>query len=96
MVDAMRSLWLGAPAHNYVWEAIVWTIVIIGVFAPLAVARYLVVFLKRPGGQAQFSETLSLQAGDDRFGALHRWMGANLSRDLSLPLLAAQAGMSER
>ena len=62
----------------------------------LAVARYLVVFLKRPGGQAQFSQTLSLQAGDDRFGALHRWMGSNLSRDLSLPLLAERAGMSER
>ena len=62
----------------------------------LAVARYLVVFLKRPGGQAQFSETLSLQAGDDRFGPLHRWMGANLSRDLSLQLLAEKAGMSER
>ena len=62
----------------------------------LAVARYLVVFLKRPGGQAQFSEALSLQAGDDRFGALHRWMGSNLSRDLSLPLLAERAGMSER
>ena len=62
----------------------------------LAVARYLVVFLKRPGGQAQFSETLSLQAGDDRFGALHRWMGSNLSHDLSLPLLAERAGMSER
>ncbi len=40
MVNAMRSLWLGAPAHNYVWGAIVWTVVIIAVFAPLAVARY--------------------------------------------------------
>ena len=40
MVDAIRSLWLGAPAHNYVWGAIVWTVVIIAVFAPLAVARY--------------------------------------------------------
>ncbi len=40
MVDAIRSLWLGAPAHNYVWGAIVWTIAIIAVFAPLAVARY--------------------------------------------------------
>ena len=29
----------------------------------LAVARYLVVFLKRPGGQAQFSTALSLQVG---------------------------------
>src|SRR5580658_1773808 len=33
----------------------------------LAVARYLVVFLKRPGGQAQFSAALSLQAAEDRF-----------------------------
>jgi transcriptional regulator GlxA family with amidase domain len=62
----------------------------------LAVARYLVVFLKRPGGQAQFSATLSLQAAEDRFGALHEWITSNLDRDLSLPLLADQAGMSER
>jgi ABC-2 type transport system permease protein/oleandomycin transport system permease protein len=40
VVDAMRSLWLGAPAHNYVWGAVVWSLVIIAVFAPLAVARY--------------------------------------------------------
>ncbi len=39
-VDAMRSLWLGAPAGNNVWGAVVWAIVIIAVFAPLAVARY--------------------------------------------------------
>jgi transcriptional regulator GlxA family with amidase domain len=62
----------------------------------LAVARYLVVFLKRPGGQAQFSAALSLQAAEDRFGALHAWIGAHLKRDLSLPVLAAEAGMSER
>lgn len=68
----------------------------LGAELALAVARYLVVFLKRPGGQAQFSETLSLQAGDDRFGPLHRWMGANLGGDLSLPGLAERAGMSER
>jgi ABC transporter DrrB family efflux protein len=40
IVDAMRSLWLGAPAHNYVWGAFVWVFVIVAVFAPLAVARY--------------------------------------------------------
>jgi ABC-2 type transport system permease protein len=39
-VDAMRSLWLGAPAGNNVWGAFVWTVAIIAVFAPLAVARY--------------------------------------------------------
>jgi transcriptional regulator GlxA family with amidase domain len=62
----------------------------------LAVARYLVVFRKRPGGQAQFSAALSLQAADDRFAALHEWIGDHLAGDLSLPALAAQAGMSER
>jgi ABC transporter DrrB family efflux protein len=40
VVDAMRSLWLGEPAKNYVWGSIVWAIVILIVFAPLAVARY--------------------------------------------------------
>jgi len=62
----------------------------------LAVARYLVVFLKRPGGQAQFSTALSLQAADDKFGALHDWIGKHLADDISLPVLARQAGMSER
>ena len=61
----------------------------------LSVARYLVVFLKRPGGQAQFSAALALQ-DEGRFDALHGWMAAHLSGDLSLHLLATQAGMSER
>lgn len=62
----------------------------------LAVARYLVVFLKRPGGQAQFSAALSLQTAEDRFGTLHDWINAHLADDLTLPVLANQAGMSER
>jgi transcriptional regulator GlxA family with amidase domain len=62
----------------------------------LAVARHLVMFLKRPGGQAQFSTVLSLQGAEDRFGALHNWMAGRLSDDLSLPALARKAGMSER
>jgi transcriptional regulator GlxA family with amidase domain len=62
----------------------------------LAVARYLVVFFKRPGGQAQFSTALSLQAAEDKFGALHAWISAHLANHLSLTVLAAQAGMSER
>jgi transcriptional regulator GlxA family with amidase domain len=62
----------------------------------LAVARYLVVFLKRPGGQAQFSAALALQAADDKFGALHDWINGHLAGDLSLSVLADQAGMSER
>ena len=68
----------------------------LGRAAALAVARYLVVFLKRPGGQAQFSEFLFLQTTDDKFGALHDWISHHLGGDLSLPVLARQAGMSER
>ena len=40
VVDAMRALWLGAPAGNSVWGAVAWSIAIIVIFAPLAVARY--------------------------------------------------------
>ncbi len=40
VVDAMRSLWVGAPAHNNVWGAVAWSLVMIAVFAPLAVSRY--------------------------------------------------------
>lgn len=62
----------------------------------LAVARYLVVFLKRPGGQAQFSATLALQTAEDKFGTLHDWINSHVADDLSLSVLADQAGMSER
>jgi transcriptional regulator GlxA family with amidase domain len=62
----------------------------------LAVARQLVVFLKRPGGQAQFSAALTLQAADARFERLHSWMIENLRKALSVPSLARRAGMSER
>jgi transcriptional regulator GlxA family with amidase domain len=62
----------------------------------LAVARQLVVFLKRPGGQAQFSETLALQRGDTRFEHLHAWIADHLRADLSVAALATAASMSER
>ena len=62
----------------------------------LAVARYLVVFLKRPGGQAQFSAALSLQSADDHFADLNGWLMEHLAEALPLSRLAAQAAMSER
>jgi transcriptional regulator GlxA family with amidase domain len=68
----------------------------LGRAAALAVARQLVVFLKRPGGQAQFSTTLALQHGDARFERLHAWIADNLGGDLSIASLADTAGMSER
>jgi len=62
----------------------------------LEVARHLVVFLKRPGGQSQFSVTLSLQKGGSRFSELHAWITEHLTLELNIASLAAQAGMSER
>jgi ABC transporter DrrB family efflux protein len=40
VVDAMRALWLGAPAGQSVWGGFVWSFVILAIFAPLAVWRY--------------------------------------------------------
>ena len=40
VVDAMRALWLDAPAGNSYWLSIVWCFVLIAAFAPLAVRRY--------------------------------------------------------
>src|SRR3954462_8076460 len=39
-VDAMRSLWVGTPAGNSVWEATLWSVGLIVVFAPVAVLKY--------------------------------------------------------
>jgi transcriptional regulator GlxA family with amidase domain len=68
----------------------------LGRTAALALARYMVVFLKRSGGQAQFSTALSLQMAEDKFGKLHDWINRHLEEDMSLPVLANRAGMSER
>ena len=62
----------------------------------MAVARDLVVFLKRPGGQSQFSTALALQRGDSRLDQLHGWIAGHLAEDLSVPALAARARMTER
>lgn len=40
VVDAMRALWLGIPAGNNVWGAVVWCLALIAIFAPLAVHKY--------------------------------------------------------
>ncbi len=40
IVDAMRALWLGAPAGNSIWGAVAWSVGLIVVFAPLATWRY--------------------------------------------------------
>ena len=69
----------------------------LGHAAALEVARYLVVFLKRPGSQAQFSAALAGRAGGNgQFGDLHAWIRANLGRDLRVERLAERMAMSPR
>jgi transcriptional regulator GlxA family with amidase domain len=63
----------------------------------LAVARRLVVFLKRPGGQSQFSAHLAAQiAAEGRIQSVQHWILDHLSLDLTMAALAGQAGMSVR
>src|SRR5262249_36851085 len=62
----------------------------------LAVARQLVVFLKRPGGQAQFSATLALQHGDARFERLHAWITDHLHAHPPVTSLPDPASLTPR
>ena len=65
--------------------------------AALEVARWLVLFLKRPGGQSQFSAQLSAQIAErEPLRELQAWLADNLGADLSVPALAARACMSPR
>ncbi len=58
----------------------------------LAVARDLVVYLKRSGGQAQYSEPLRFQTqSGDRLANVASWIVANLDKDLSVEALAKRA-----
>ncbi|SHM43896.1 GlxA family transcriptional regulator [Phytopseudomonas punonensis] len=63
----------------------------------LAVARRLVMFLRRPGGQAQFSALLAPEPSrTPRLAELLEWIPANLGADLSLEALANRANMAPR
>lgn len=61
-------------------------------------ARELVVFMKRPGGQAQYSELLRAQSKDGAaFDDLHAWLSDNLhDSTISVDSLAERARMSSR
>lgn len=63
----------------------------------LQVARTLVLFLRRPGGQNQFSALLSAQASDRKpLRELQVWMAENLRQNLSVDNLAFRVAMSPR
>jgi transcriptional regulator GlxA family with amidase domain len=89
------AVWTSAGVTAGIDLALAFVEADLGRTAALAVARQLVVFARRPGGQAQFSASLALSAAGE-FDSLHAWMTRNLNRELSVPELAARAGMSER
>lgn len=63
----------------------------------LAVARRLVLFARRPGGQSQFSAELAAQApAPGPLRELQAWIGEQPDADLSVGALARRAHMSER
>ena len=63
----------------------------------MAVAKRLVVFYKRPGGQSQFSSALLEQAaGDARIAELNRWIAGRLRQAFSVAQLADRLGMTPR
>jgi transcriptional regulator GlxA family with amidase domain len=65
--------------------------------AALATARELVVYMRRSGGQSQYSEPLQLQAGPaDRIGELVSAMLARPAADMRLPSLADRVHLSPR
>jgi transcriptional regulator GlxA family with amidase domain len=69
----------------------------LGRSAALAVARWLVMFLKRPGGQSQFSVQLAAQAASRTpILEVQQWIRDNPQVKLSVRKLAQRAGMSER
>ncbi|WP_329402574.1 GlxA family transcriptional regulator [Streptomyces melanogenes] len=65
--------------------------------AALTVARHLVVFLRRPGNQAQFSAQLSAQtARREPLREVQHWITEHPGEDLSVEALAARARLSPR
>lgn len=61
------------------------------------IAKFMVLYSRRPGFQSQFSELLSAQTGSDGgLDDLIQWMQHRLAQRLNVPTLAARMGLSER
>ncbi len=62
----------------------------------LQVARWMVMFLRRPGGQSQFSSHVAAPADREVLRELQAWMADNLGADLRVEALADRVSMSPR
>jgi transcriptional regulator GlxA family with amidase domain len=69
----------------------------LGAAVATRVARQLVLFLRRPGSQSQFSAQLAAQAADRQpLRELQGWIADHLTADLAVPALARRVAMSPR
>jgi transcriptional regulator GlxA family with amidase domain len=92
-----RAVWTSAGVTAGIDLALALIEEDLGHAVAMQAARRLVVFMKRPGGQSQFSAALAAQASaGGPFEALHSWMAANLHDDLSVERLAERTRMSPR
>ncbi|WP_424214009.1 GlxA family transcriptional regulator [Streptomyces sp. BI20] len=90
-------LWTGAGISACLDLSLALVAEDLGEQTALAVARQLVMYLKRQGGQSQFSVPLSRPAASRRdIDELRTWIADHLDRDLSAPVLAARMSLSER
>lgn len=91
-----RGVWTGAGVSAGIDLALAMVEQDHGHEVALLVARRQVVFLKRPGGQSQFSVQLQQQKRDHALGPLLQWIVDNPTADLRAEALAERANMSLR
>ena len=91
-----KNIWTSAGVSAGIDLALALMEADLGHTLAMQVARRMVVFLKRPGGQSQFSVPLFKQTADDSFSDLHAWMASHLRDDLCVEILAEQVNMTAR
>jgi transcriptional regulator GlxA family with amidase domain len=91
------NVWTSAGVTTGIDMALAMVAADVGADIANEVAKRLVLYVRRPGNQSQFSPMLRAQrTAEHHFGDLMNWVHLNLDRKLDVPVLAAQAGLSER
>ena len=92
-----RDRWTSAGVTAGIDLALALVDVDLGAEVAHRVATWLVVFARRPGGQAQFSAQLRAQAArTPAIAEVQRWLPDHLTEDLTVDRLADRAGLSPR
>jgi transcriptional regulator GlxA family with amidase domain len=93
-----EHVWTSAGVTSGIDMALALVTEDLGQETAMKIARSLVTYMVRPGGQSQFSPALDRQSLDTsgHFKGLHDWIAENLDQDLRVEQLAAQVNMSPR